>query len=99
MCRLFKILPLMLALAALSIFAGCGSNNSQVRVVNAIPNSPPSGLDVYFNGTKNFTAVPFDTVSPSSNPATYNSVPSGSDTIQAYVTGSTANPYFGGNGA
>jgi hypothetical protein len=100
MYRLMKILPLALALATLSIFAGCGSGNSaHVRMVNAIPDiSGSQPLDVYFNGTRYFPSVAFGSVVPGGDPATYTSVPSGSDTVQAYVAGSTSSPLFGGTG-
>jgi hypothetical protein len=84
-----KALPLALAVAALSLFTSCGSNNAQIRVVHAIADA--TALDVDINGTKQITDISFDTVQPSSNPATYVSVPSGNDTIEAFVSGSTTN--------
>ncbi len=94
MPRLLKALPLMLAIGALSIITtGCGTGNSSVRVVNAIPNVGGNGgiaLDVYFNGTKDFTGVTFPSVYPApTTPASYTSVPSGKDTIQAYDANTT----------
>ena len=100
MPRLLKALPLMLAIAALSLVTtGCGTSGSSVRVVNAIPNVGGNGgiaLDVYFNGTKDFTGVTFRSVYPApTTPASYTSVPSGKDTIQAYDANTTTSPIFG----
>jgi len=98
MFRLLKALPLALAIAALSIVAtSCGSSGSaKVRVVNAIPDNGSNGgiaLDIDINGTKDFPSVAFDTVYPTqTTPASYVSVPSGSDTIIAYDTGTTTSP-------
>jgi Domain of unknown function (DUF4397) len=97
MFRLLKALPLTLALATLSLFAAsCGSSNqSQIRVVHAIPDGP--ALDVDVNGTKITTAaLAFGGVQPT--PPAYTKVPSGSVTIQAFDTGTTTNPIFGTNG-
>jgi Domain of unknown function (DUF4397) len=99
MFRLLKALPLTLALAALSFFtASCGSSNqAQIRVINAIPDSPTAGLDVDVNGTKITTAaLTFTDVQPT--PPAYTKVASGSVTIQAFDTGTTTNPIFGTNG-
>src|ERR1700676_3169987 len=98
MFRLLKALPLTLALAALSFFAAsCGSGSqAQIRVVNAIPDSPTAGLDVDVNGTKITTAaLAFPGFQPASG---YTKVKAGSDTIQAFDTGTTTNPIFGTNG-
>jgi Domain of unknown function (DUF4397) len=93
MFRLLKILPLLLAFIALSIFSSCGSSHgAQVRVVNAIPDAA-ANLDININGTKDFPNVAFDTVYPTqTTPASYVSVPSGSVTIEAFNTGTTSNP-------
>jgi Domain of unknown function (DUF4397) len=92
MSRSLKALPLTLALAALSIFAiGCASSNqAQIRVINAIPDSGP--VDVYVNGTKIITNLPFNTVQPATTPASYLAVISGSDTMQSFPPGDTINP-------
>jgi len=100
MPRLLKALPLMLAIGALSIVTtGCGTGNSSVRVVNAIPNVGGNGgisLDVYFNGTKDCPGLGFPDVYPApTTPASYTSVPSGKDTIQAYDANTTTGPIFG----
>ncbi len=98
MLRLLKALPLTLALVVLIFFsASCGSgNNTQIRVFNAIPNAQ-APLDVDLNGNKIITALPFQSISPSTNPpATYTSVPSGTDTITAFVTGTTTPPVNNG---
>jgi Domain of unknown function (DUF4397) len=90
MSRLLKILPLTLALAALSIFASsCGSGTSQVRVINSIPQSPD--LDVDINGTKYFPSVETGFVYPTpTTPVSYISVPAGGDTIEAFDAGTTS---------
>jgi hypothetical protein len=89
MFRLLRVLPLTLALAALSFFAtSCGSSSSaQARFVNAIQNAAVygNGLDVEVNGTKKFGPVTF----PNASASTYTSVPSGNDTILGLQTGTT----------
>jgi len=91
MSRLLKALPLALALAALSIFAAsCGSSSpAQVRFVHAISDGP--AMDVNVNGTAEFLSLSFLGVQP--NQPGYTSVPSGSDTIQGFLTGTTT-PVF-----
>ncbi len=102
MFRLLKALPLTLAIAALSLFTSCGSgNNAQIRIINAIPDAQ-GVLDVYVNGTGNkitgSTPIAFGSIFPATNPpATYASEPSGSDTITAYVSGTTVNPVNNGS--
>jgi Domain of unknown function (DUF4397) len=89
MFRLLKALPLTLALAALSFFAtSCGSSSqSQIRVVQAISDET-TALDVDVNGTKITTApLAFDGVQPT--PPAYTKVASGSDTLEAFDTGTT----------
>jgi hypothetical protein len=90
MLRVLKALPLTLALASLAIFAAsCGSGNSaKIRVVHAIADA--GALDVDINGVKEVTDITFDSVMPT--PPSYVSVPTGSDTIEAFVSGNTANP-------
>jgi hypothetical protein len=90
MFRLLKALPLALGLAALTFFTtSCGSGSqAQLRVVNAIPDSPPAGLDVDVNGTKITTAaLTFTGVQPT--PPAYTKVASGSDTIAALDFGTS----------
>ncbi len=86
MLRLLRVLPLTLALAALSFFTtSCGSSSqAQIRVVHAIPDGPAVDIDV--NGTKVFTNIVFAGFQPSSG---YTKVASGSDTITALDTGTT----------
>jgi hypothetical protein len=93
MRRLLKALPLTLTIAALVVFAtfaaSCGSTNSQARFVNAIADDTQS-LDIEFNGTKVFGGVgPF-----AASGSTYVSVPTGSDKIQGFASGTTTNPAF-----
>jgi len=87
MFRLMKALPLTLALAALSFFAAsCGSSSqSQVRVVHAISDGP--ALDINVNTTKVFSNIAFSGVQPT--PPAYTKVASGSDTLEAFDTGTT----------
>jgi hypothetical protein len=91
MLRVLKALPLTLALASLSFFAtSCGTTTTQVRFVNAIPDTLDYGggngaLDLQFNGTTQFSNIPFLNASGS----TYKTVPAGSDTIKGFEAGST----------
>lgn len=87
MLRLLKALPLALALAALIFFAAsCGSSSqSQLRVVHAISDGP--ALDINVNTTKAFTNIAFEGVQPA--PPAYTKVASGSDTLEAFDTGTT----------
>lgn len=92
MLRWLKALPLTLAIAALIVFAtfaaSCGSNNSQARFVNAISDDTQS-LDIEFNGTKAFGGVgPF-----AASGSTYVSVPTGSDKIQGFASGTTTTAF------
>lgn len=91
--RLLKALPLMLALAALGIFAAsCGSSSpAQVRFVHAIQDAGPLDVNVYgtndANGTQVSTDIAFLGVQPSQPGHT--TVPSGSDSVQGFLTGNT----------
>lgn len=95
MRRLLKALPLTLALASLCLLgvfaASCGSSSkTQARLVDAISDGP--ALDVNLNSTKVFTDILFSNpVQPT--PPAYNSVPSGTVTLQAVNTG-TSTPYI-----
>ena len=96
MLRLLKALSLALAFAALIIvMTSCGSSSAKARFVNAIADSNDyknEGLDIYFGSTKGFTDIPFGGKSNS----TYASVPSGDQTVAAYLTGqpTTSTPVF-----
>jgi hypothetical protein len=96
MPRWLKILPLALALAALSIcIASCGSTNSpaQVRFVNATQDTTgnAAALDIDVTSgtttTQEFTAIAFLGVQP--NQPGYTSVPSGTDAIKGVLTGTS----------
>lgn len=95
MMRLFKVLALLSVLVAIgALIMSCGNGgNAQVRVVNAIPDqSQPAGFDIYVNNTKFFPGVASGTIYPSFTPAPpqpYVSIPSGSDSIQVYDSGTT----------
>jgi hypothetical protein len=97
MSRWLKILPLTLALAALSILAAsCNSASpAQVRFVNAIQDTDQYGaaLDIEFNGTRDFSDVAFFGYLPISG---YTSVPLGSDTIEGLET-ATSTEIFDAN--
>jgi len=94
MLRLLKALPLTLALAALSIFAtSCSTGTTQARFFNALPDTQDygnTGLDVNFNGTKEFTNVAF----PSASASTYAAVPAGSVQIEGFETGGITTEVF-----
>jgi Domain of unknown function (DUF4397) len=92
MSRLLQALPLTLALAALSIFAAsCGSSGpAQIRFVHAIQDANPLDIDVSgpnVASTQEFANIAFLGVLP--NQPGYTSVPSGSDTIEGVLTGTT----------
>jgi Domain of unknown function (DUF4397) len=96
MSRLFKALPIRLALAALSIFAAsCGSTSTpaQVRFVNAIQDTAQYGtaLDIDVAGTKDFTDIPFQGFQPSSG---YTKIASGGVAIQGLRTGTTTGVFI-----
>jgi hypothetical protein len=86
MSRVFKLLPFAPAIVALCVFAAsCGSNSStaQYRVVQTIPDAP-GNLDISVNGKNVFTNVAFESIEPAFG---YQSVPVGSDPIEATQAG------------
>jgi hypothetical protein len=87
MFRLLKALSLTLALVALSIFAiSCSSNApANIRFVHAIQDG--AAMDIQVNGQTKFTGVSFLGVQP--NQPGYTSVPSGSDTIEGFLAGTS----------
>jgi hypothetical protein len=96
MSRLLKALPLALALAALTIFAAsCGSSApAQVRFVHAIQDATALDIDVSgtnVTSTQEFTDISFLSVQP--NQPGYTSIPSGSDTIEGFLTGTTSEAF------
>lgn len=95
MFRLFKALPLTLALGSLCLFAAsCGSSSqSQARAVYAVSDGP--ALDIDVNTTKVATGVTANSFQPT--PPAYVKVPSGNVTLQAYNTGTTTS-IVGANG-
>jgi len=106
MFRSLKALPVALAIAAVValglVAASCGNGgNALVRLVNAIPDNGAGGntaVDVYVNGTKDFLGVAFTRVyptQPTSGPAQYTPVASGSVTFQAYDAGTTTPTLLG----
>jgi hypothetical protein len=91
MSRLLKLLSLTLTLAVLILItSSCASTGAQVRLINAIPDSP--AVDVYVNGTKVFKNVPFGGVQPNTSPVHYQGAGTGNVAIQGYATDTTANP-------
>jgi Domain of unknown function (DUF4397) len=96
MPRWLKILPLALALTALSVcIASCGSTNgpAQVRFVDATQDTTgnAAALDIDVTSgqttTQEFTAIAFLGVQP--NQPGYTSTPSGNDTFKGVLTGTT----------
>jgi len=93
MSRSLKPLLATLALALYFVSTlGCFSagGGAQVRIVNAVPDSQP--IDVYINSTRVATAMAFNTFQPNANPAKYIGVPTGTESIQGFLTGTTINP-------
>lgn len=91
-----KTLPLVLALAAASIFTtSCSSSNAKLRIVQAIPDvTGGQGLDIYIDGNKVAPALTFGTPFPSSG---YHSTAGGSRHIQVFLSGQTTGALFDGN--
>jgi hypothetical protein len=98
MRRLSRTLPLslvlMLALAGLGlILTACNNGSqSQIRFVHAIYDA--GQLDIEFNGTKEVTDINFGGVQPTSG---YRAVPSGSDTVEGFQTGTTVEAFSTSN--
>ncbi|MGA2459516.1 MAG: DUF4397 domain-containing protein [Terriglobales bacterium] len=94
MLRRLKALPLLLAIAALSIVAtSCSSGNTtKARIVNAMPNIAQYGgaLDIEVNGTQQFSGVTFGTASAS----TYTNIPSGNVTFEVFQSPGVTTPVF-----
>lgn len=96
MFRMLRILPLILAMAALGIFAAsCGTDHAQMRFVQASPDLPGAeNVDVTVD-TKSFaTGLPYLGVSPATG---YTSVNSGSRAVEVFVAGTTTNPLINSN--
>jgi hypothetical protein len=95
MAHRFRILPLVIALAGVTILAtSCGSSSAKLRIVHAIPDvTQQQALDMYLDGNKTATAVAFGSVTPSTG---YSSVSSGSRHLQVFLAGQTTGPYFDG---
>jgi hypothetical protein len=87
MFRCLTAVSFTLALAFLSIFAASCSSNSpaNVRFVHAIQDG--AAMDIDINGTLEFTNVSFLGVQP--NQPGYTSVPSGNDTIEGLLAGTS----------
>ncbi len=102
MVRMWKALPLTLALVALSVVAiGCStSGTAHVRLINAIPDAS-SALDIEFNQSKvNSSPLAFDSVyPPPATPAAYFGASTGAVTMEAFLTGTTTNPLLDSSSA
>ncbi len=93
MSRWLKSLSLPLALAALLLLTvGCGSSGqSQIRIINAIPDGQPA--DIYINGSRVIENFTFGQVYPRpATPVVYLPVATGTASIQAYPPAQTTNP-------
>ena len=103
MTRLWKALWLAVAMVSLALFAiSCSSGGTSYRVINTIAYYPPyqtnGGFDLEMNGSLVFSNVMFTNVNPPGKDA-YQSVPSGSDTLDVFAHGDTINggqPIFSG---
>ena len=91
-----KTLPLVLALAATSIFTtSCSSSNAKLRIVQAIPDvTGGQGLDIYIDGNKVAPALTFGTAFPGSG---YHGTAGGSRHLQVFLSGQTTGALFDGN--
>ncbi len=96
MLQALKTLPLVLALAAASIFTtSCSSSNAKLRIVQAIPDvTGGQGLDIYIDGNKVAPALTFGTTFPSSG---YHGTGGGSRHVQVFLSGQTTGALFDGN--
>jgi hypothetical protein len=95
MSRLLKALSLTVALATLNLITtSCTttstSGGTQIRMINAIPDSPP--VDIFVSGSKLFTNLSFAAAQPNTNPASYVAASSGNAAFQGFATGTTTNP-------
>lgn len=89
MFRIGRTLPFALALSILSIFtAGCGSSNSKLRLVHAVPDG--GVIDVLIDGKNVAPGLSFDTAT------SYLSMASGSRHVQVFAAGTTTNAFFDG---
>ena len=96
MLRCLKVLPLVLALAALTAFiTSCGSSKAKLRIVQAIPDvNGEQPVDIYLDGAKSQSLIPFGGVAPGTG---YLSTSGGSRHLQVFVAGQTTNAIFDGS--
>ena len=89
--RLLKSLLLALAVAALSLITiSCNtSSTAQVRFVHAIEDA--GALDIEINSTKIFSDIAFTDLQPLTG---YKGAPSGVDTMEGFVSGTTTEAFF-----
>jgi Domain of unknown function (DUF4397) len=86
--RLFKVLPLALAVIGVAVLAAsCGSRSgtAQYRVVQTIPDAP-GNFDFSVSGKNAFTNVAFGSAEPASG---YQTISTGADPIEVLPTGSS----------
>jgi hypothetical protein len=94
MLRCLKVLPLVLALASLTILiTSCGSSKAKLRFVEAIPDTN-GAVDIYLDGAKSQSAIPFQGIAPGSG---YLSTSGGSRHLQVFPSGQTTNALFDGS--
>ncbi len=91
-----KTLPLVLALAAVSIFGtSCGSSSAKLRIVQAIPDvSAGQPLDIYLDGNKAASSIGFGGTFPTTG---YQSTGAGTRHLQVFLSGQTTGALFDGN--
>lgn len=91
-----KILPLVLALAAVGIFAtSCGSSNANLRIVQTIPDiNGGEALDIYLDGNKEASPLGFGGTLPATG---YQSTGAGTRHLQVFLTGQVTGAIFDGN--
>jgi hypothetical protein len=91
MLHCWRVLPALLAVASLSLFSlSCSSNgNSEVRFVHAVQDA--TALNVDINGKPEFDNISFLGVLP--NQPNYTSVPSGSDTLEAFYASNSSEAF------
>jgi hypothetical protein len=96
MLRPLKILSLVLALVAASIFLiNCGgSSSAKVRIVQAIPDVSPNSVDIYLDGNKVASSVGFEGTYPATG---YQGTSAGSRHLQVFPGGQTTGAIFDGN--
>jgi hypothetical protein len=88
MLRVTRILPILFALALLSLFVSCGSDHANIRFVHAaVSSGPPDvALDVAIDGKIVAPGVAYRGVAPATG---YLTLSAGSHKVQMSTTGTT----------